>query len=59
MQMAKFVKTTKNVRTFENWRAFYEFTRGEEDLDSYKDVVLMVSGKVTYMPFTESNLWDL
>lgn len=42
VQMAKFIKCKSKDGTFENGRAFYEFTRDEEDLNSYKEVVVMV-----------------
>lgn len=47
MQMAEFVKSKSKDGTFENGRAFYEFTRHEEDLDSFKDVVLMMKKEVS------------
>ena len=40
VQMYEFVKSSNKDRTFENGKAFYEFTRDKEDLNSYRDIVL-------------------
>ena len=43
IQMSRFIE--KTLGTFENGRAFYEFT-GEEDLIYYKEVVKVQKGKL-------------
>ena len=46
VQMSKFIEKTLGSRTFENGRAFYEFT-DEEDLIYYKEVVKEQRNKVS------------
>ena len=41
VQMAELVKSNSKDHTFENGRAFYQFTSEDEDFDSFKEVVLM------------------
>ena len=44
--MSKFVKKELGSQTFENGRAYYEFTTGEEDLNYFKEVVAEQGKKV-------------
>lgn len=46
VQMSKFVEKKLSPRTFENGRAFYEFT-DKEDLNYYKEVVAEQKNKVS------------
>ena len=55
VQMAKFVEKNLNVK-FENGRAFYEFSQMEEDLLSYREVVVMPKVK-TNTPINYENMY--
>lgn len=45
VQMSKFIEKELGSQTFENGRAYYEFT-GEEDLNYFKEVVTEQRNKV-------------
>ena len=46
VQMSKFIEKELGLQAFENGRAYYEFTTGEEDLNYFKEVVVVQRNKV-------------
>ena len=45
VRMSEFIRMHPSIKSFENGRAFYEFTE-EEDLDIYKEVICATSNQL-------------